>query len=127
MFSFNTSTTKEKVYNIWLNEKRIKEIDVKRISGLSNVYKALIKRNHLPSNTGYFIYKQEGFQTFLFNFNVDLVFVDANKNVIEILKNVKPNVITKRVKGTKFLYVFNNEFTKFNNVLIGTVFEHKRK
>lgn len=127
MFSFNKSETKEKIYSILLNEKKIKEIEIKGISGLTNVYKNLMKRNHLPSNTGYFIYKQEGFQTFLFNFNVDLIFVDSNKNVIEIMKNVKPNLITKRVKGTKFLYIFNNEFTKFNNVLIGSVFEHKRK
>ncbi|NOQ50118.1 MAG: hypothetical protein GQ557_00435 [Mycoplasmataceae bacterium] len=122
LFKIHDENTK---YFLVLNEKKL-DIDIWRIKSLKKYWSRLIVRKEIPINEGYFMYRANGFNSYLINETVDLIFVDWNDKVIKIYHHFETNKISPGIKGTKFLYILSGGNVKRKNIYEGDVLKHQR-
>lgn len=102
-------------YKFYKNNEKI-DIDLKRIIIGKNYFKNLIKIKFFPTFTGYFIYGEKGFNSFLFNNNIDLIIVDSAKNILLLEKNFIKNKITNYYKDAKYIYILPKNTISYNKI-----------
>ena len=71
-------------------------------------------------------YKQENLHTLFMFYNLDIIFLDKNKKVIEIKKNIKPFKL-KIIPNKKAKYVLECKAMNRKNIRIGQIIKFKYK
>ncbi len=113
-------------YVLELNKKPL-DITVYRIKTIKNYWKRLIDRKIFPPNEGFFIYKPNGFMSYLITEPVDLIFVNWDEKIFSILENFKTNKITKAIPEAKFVYILLGANAKEKRIKEGDTLTHSRK
>lgn len=112
-------------YQVLLNNRKL-NIYVKRIRTIKTFYTQLISRKIFNYNEGFFIHKTNGFATYMFNFPVDLIFVNFEEKIIKIIPNFQSNKISNYYPDVKFCYIFPEKTIKNNNIQINDLLKHQR-
>ncbi len=113
-------------YVLELNKKPL-DITVYRIKTIKKYWKRLINRKIFPANEGFFIYKPNGFMSYLITEPVDLIFVNWDERIFSILANFKTNKITKPIPEAKYVYVLAGNNAKEKDIKEGDTLTHSRK
>ncbi len=115
--------SEDKIYKLYHNDNFI-DIKIMRIKINGEYYKNIIKTRRFSNNFGYFIYNIKGFNSFLMNQKIDLIFVDNEKRVIKTFVNFNTNKISNFFKETKFVYILPNETISRNKIKEGDYIKH---
>ncbi len=114
----------EREYFLLLNNKNI-NIKTKRIKGLINQFNSLIKNGELSYEKSFFIYKEKNISTFGLSYEVDIVWVNFDEEIIYIEEKFSKNKISKKIDNTKFIYIFPQGIIKKKKMVIGNILKHK--
>ncbi len=115
--------SEDKIYKLYHNDNFI-DIKVMRIKINGEYYKNIVKTRRFSNNFGYFIYNIKGFNSFLMNQKIDLVFVNNEKKVIKTFVNFNTNKISDFFKKTKFVYILPSETILRNKIKEGDYIKH---
>lgn len=88
--------------------------------------KGLIGREELDKNEGLCIKPCKGVHTFFMRFNIDIVFVDENGVAGEIVRNLKPNRVSKYISDTSYVIELSEGMCEEINIEIGDKIELRR-
>ena len=77
-------------------------------------FKGLMLRNSINEDYCY-VLKTQGIHTFFMKFNIDVIYLDKNKNIIRIIKDMRPWRTGPLLKECKYVLEFRNR--KFINKL----------
>ena len=122
---FNFKHNQNTNYFLIINNKKV-SLKLKRIKLIKNYYKDLIKPNSFPNSIGYFIYNEKGFNSFLFNDIVDIIFTDNNNSIIFLKKNFIQNKTTNYYPETKFIYILPKNTIAMNGINLESQIKHSR-
>jgi uncharacterized membrane protein (UPF0127 family) len=120
----NYSTMKIKINNTIINTE-IADTNSKQILGLSG-------RKNLNQNSGMiFIYNKPDYYGIWMkdmNFPIDIIWINENKKIIDITKNVSPKTYPQVFKSTsqsKYIIEVNANFSTSNNIKTGDSVDFK--
>ncbi|MFZ5353642.1 MAG: DUF192 domain-containing protein [Bacillota bacterium] len=65
--------------------------------------KGLMGRKYIPDDYAFIIYKCNGIHTFFMRFNIDVIFLDNNRKVVHICKNLSPWKTTGFIKDSMYV------------------------
>ncbi|MEA1975672.1 MAG: DUF192 domain-containing protein [Bacillota bacterium] len=71
-------------------------------------FKGLMLRKNIDENYCY-ILKTQGIHTFFMKFNIDVIYLDKNNNIIRIIEDMKPWEIGPLLKKCKYVLEFRNK------------------
>jgi uncharacterized membrane protein (UPF0127 family) len=71
-------------------------------------FKGLMLKKSIDKKNCY-ILKTQGIHTFFMRFSIDVVYLNKNKEVIKIIKNMKPCKVGPLLKECKYVIEFINE------------------
>ncbi|AHK22563.1 hypothetical protein X271_00458 [Candidatus Hepatoplasma crinochetorum Av] len=102
------------------------EIYLTRIINFTDYKNNLIKIKEFPPNFGYFIFNPKGFNSFLINEKLDIIFTDWDNHIFHLEKNFKTNSFTKGFKNAKFLYILPQKTIDNFNINLNDIITHRR-
>ncbi len=88
-----------------INETR-KIVLAKRVEEATNVFKrtkGLLGRKNLDEEDALILFKCRGVHTYFMGFNIDVIFLDRNKKVISIIRNLPPWRTTKLLNESYYI------------------------
>lgn len=81
--------------------------------------KGLLGRKYLNDKESMVIHPCSGIHTFFMKFNIDLVFLDGEKNIIKKIEDIAPNKVVKNVKNARYVIEMDSKNSNIGEYVIG--------
>jgi hypothetical protein len=99
-------SSEHKTYNFTINKTRIPEMKILGNKNNYLIYNELKELMYPQYNFGYLTKNKQGFNTLLFKQSYDILVCDKDGKVLDVLKSLRPNFISKYYNGAFYIYFF---------------------
>ncbi len=111
-------------YFLWHNSKNTK-IKINLISSFWEKNFLFRKLIHIDDDQGFLIKNAKGFNTFKFNNNYDIIFVNCHFKVLKTY-HLNPNEITNYVKNSNYCFILKKDDVELLDIKLGDYLKIKK-
>lgn len=119
-------SNKVRKYNLLINNESI-GIELTKIFTIEEKIEALIKTNRINFRNGFFIRNQKGFNSFLIDFKIDLIFITSNGKIISLIPSFEKNKVSNYYNDSNTCIVLPENTIDYFSISKGDYIQIERK